>query len=896
MPAAVPNLPDAPIHSSADRTGGLQSGIAMHLSTSERLGPYEIVAPIGAGGMGEVYRAKDTRLDRTVAIKVLPAHLAGNPELRQRLEREAKTVSSLNHSHICVLHDIGHQDGIDYLVMEYLEGDTLAARLAKGPLPLEQALPLAIQITDALEAAHRRSVVHRDLKPANIMLTRSGAKLLDFGLARIDKRIAAEGAEGHTVTAGLTNPGTILGTFQYMAPEQLEGKDADARTDLFAFGAVLYEMLTGRKAFEGQSQASLISAIMSADPPAIAALQPLTPPALERVVNNCLAKDPDDRWQSAHDVKLELTWLDQGGGTSAAVPGSHSWERVALGIALALLVAAGVLLALNSFRRGPQPVQTVRSSILPPSNYFFQRGNFSISPDGTRLAFTAVGPDGNYTLWVRTFSAGRAQQLSGTGGAMFPFWAPDSRRIGFFADGKLETVDVGSGAVRILCEAPLGRCGGAWNREGTIVFAPSLTGPLYRIPDSGGAPAPVTTIARPGSGQRHTWPFFLPDGGHFLYFVDWSTADDPQGNGVYVGSLDASRPKLVSSELTGNVAFAGGYLLYGRDRSLRAQPFDPDRLQPTGSVVSIAEQELEEDAGFSHSEFSVSTNGVLVFQSMADSVSRLMWFDQGGKELGQIAELGYKDPRLSPDGRFLAISSDDGRNGKLFVRVYDLARGIATRLTEGASDESPVWSHDGAKIAYGAFDGKSHYVKSTSADGSGSPQVLLNGPAIMRHLDWSQDGRLVFSDFSTGLPSLRVYPAAEKQAMPFARGAEARFSPDAKWVAYAGSGGVFAQPFPGPGGRIEISGGNGAQPVWARDGRQIFYIASDRKLMAVSFDPKRKSAGAPRVLFQTRIIAPNFVATQYDVSADGRFLINSVPSNYSSPLTLLTGWTAQLKH
>ena len=857
----------------------------MHVSNGARLGPYEIVAPVGAGGMGEVYRARDTRLDRVVAIKVLPAHLAGNPVLRQRLEREAKTVSSLNHPHICILYDIGHQDGIDYLVMEYLEGDTLAARLEKGPLSLEQALPLAIQIADGLEVAHRGGVVHRDLKPANIMLTRSGAKILDFGLARIDK---PAGAEDNTVTAGLTTPGTVLGTFQYMAPEQLEGKDADARTDLFAFGAVIYEMLTGRKAFEGKTQANVISAIMSASPPAMATLQPLTTPMLERVVKSCLAKDPDARWQSAHDVKLELTWLVEGVGAPAAVSRPRNRDRVVFAIALVLLVIS-VSLLLDYFRRAPQPVQPVRSSILPPSDHFFQRGNFSVSPDGTRLAFVAVGTDGKSGLWVRTFSSATAQQVNGTDGAMLPFWAPDSRRIGFFADGKLNTVDVASAAVRILCEAPFGRGGGTWSRDGVIVFAPSIDGPLYRIPESGGTPVPVTGIPRQGSGERHAWPFFLPDGKHFLY-------SDVLGNGIYVGSLDASPPRVVSSEFAGNVAFAAGHLLYGRDRSLRAQPFDLDRLQASGRAVSVAEQELEEDPGFSHSEFSVSQNGVLVFQSLADSVSKLIWFDRTGKELSQIAEVGYRDPRLSPDGRFLAISTDDARNGKLFVRVYDLSRGVATRLTESGSDESPVWSHDGGKIAYGTFDGKAHCLNVVPADRSGPPQLLLKGANIMRHLDWSSDGHLIFSEFSTGFPLLKIYTAADNQVAPFAPGAEARFSPDGKWIAYiAGIAGIVVQPFPGPGGRLEISSKSGAQPTWARDGKQIFYIAPDRKLMAVSFDPQHKSAGAPRLLFQTRIVAPNFFGTQYDVSADGRFLINSVPSNYSSPLTLVTGWTAHLK-
>ncbi len=866
----------------------------MALSAGTRLGPYEILSALGAGGMGEVYRARDARLERIVAIKVLPEHHTNSPQVRERFEREARAISSLNHPHICALYDIGNQDGIDYLVMEYLEGETLASRLKKGPLAPDQLLRYAIQITDALNTAHKHGVIHRDLKPGNVMLTKSGAKLLDFGLAKMR---VAEGVGGMTAlpteTTPLTGQGTILGTLQYMAPEQLEGIEADARTDIFALGAVLYEMATGRQAFEGKSQASLISSIMTADPPGIATQQPV-PPALERVLRTCLAKDPDARWQSAYDVKLELTWLEQGAGPGAAVSKSRSREAVAWGVALLLLFAA-VLLALDRFRGGAQPLSTVRSSLLPPSDSSFLRGNFAVSPDGTRVAFAAVGLDGGSRLWVRTFSASSAQQLNGTEGAMLPFWSPDSRRIGFFAAGKLRTVDVGTTAVRILCEAPMGRCGGTWNRDGTIVFAPSIAGPLYRIQDTGGAPVPVTSIPRQGSGQSHRWPFFLPDGKHFLYFVDWSTPDDPQGNGIYVGSLDGSAPKLVSSELSGNVAFHAGHLLYGQDRSLRAQPFDLGRLQLSGTVVSVAEQELEQDPGFSHSEFSVSQNGVLVFQSLADSTSALVWFDGGGKELGQISGSGYRDPRLSADGRFLAVSSDDARNGKIFIRVFDLARGSSTRLSDGGSDESPAWSHNGGKIAYGAFDGKAHYVEEVSVDGSGPPQPLMKG-GIMRHLDWSPDGHLVFSDFSKGRPSLRVYSAADHQVTPFAAlGAEGRFSPDGKWIAYEGPGSVVVQPVPGPGGRIEISVGGGAQPTWARDGSQIFYIAPDSKLMAVSFNPREKSAGAPRALFQTRIIAPSFVGTQYDVSADGRFLVNSVPSKYSSPLTLLIGWTAQLK-
>jgi eukaryotic-like serine/threonine-protein kinase len=543
-----------------------------------------------------------------------------------------------------------------------------------------------------------------------------------------------------------------------------------------------------------------------------------------------------------------------------------------------------------------QSLRPIRSSVLPPSNWSFEHSSFSISPDGTRLAFVAVGPDGNDKLWVRALSAPTAQQINGTDGALLPFWSPDSRWIGFFAAGKLNIVDLDSGAVRILFEAPFGRCGGAWSRDATIVFSPSVNGPLYRIPESGGVPVAVTRMTRPRPGERHMWPFFLPDGTHFLY-SDSTGPSDPQGESIYVGSLDGSDPKLISSKIAGNVAYASGYLLYGRDHSLWAQPFDLRRLELSGIARSITSQEIDEEESFSHAEFSVSQNGMLVFQSLADSRATLAWFDVSGKELSQLGEPGYRDPRLSPDGRFLAVASDDARNGKFFIRVYDLARGISARLTDGGTDRSPAWSPDGQRITYTTLDA----LKAIPADGSSPPQLLMKGGVYLGHMDWSLDGHLVFTDFSAGLPSLKVYSAADQRVVPFAIGAEARISPDGKWIAYVGpltvpdADAIFIAPFPGPGGRIRISSGSGAQPTWAHDGRRLFYIAPDRKLMMVDFDPRAKSAAAPHVLFQTRIIAPNFSDTQYAVSPDGRFLIKSFPPNASSPLTLVTGWTAQFK-
>jgi Tol biopolymer transport system component len=875
----------------------------MPLVTGVHLGPYEILAPLGAGGMGEVYRARDTRLDRTVAIKVLPEQMAADPESRQRFEREARAVSALNHPHICVLHDIGHQDGIDFLVMEYLEGETLAVRLAKGPLLLAQALDYAIQIAGALAAAHRRGISHRDLKPGNIVLTKAGAKLLDFGLAKV-QRAATPGTLSQlpTEVLGITREGTILGTFQYMAPEQLEGRETDARADIFAFGAVLYEMLTGRKTFNGASEASLIGAILHTEPPPISSLQPLTPPALDRIVKKCLVKDPDGRWQSAQDLADELKWIAEGGSvTAAGQPGAQAAgrprgkrERLAWAGACLLLLAVTVYVAVVHYRSGPQPVQSTRSSLLPPANSSFVPYNFAVSPDGARLAFVAAGLDGKNTLWVRALSTQVAQQITGAEDAAFPFWSPDSHRVGFFADGKLKTVDIAGGAARVLCDAPAAR-GGTWNRDGTIVFS---NGPLYRISATGGVPAPVTKPPQ-ASGQGHFWPAFLPDGKHFLYFVNWSSPTDTLRDGVYLGSLDSVEAKRISSELNGNVAFASGHLLYVRDRSLLAQPFDLGRLETTGPAVPIVEQELEKDTAFLQSGFSASENGMLVFQSATETPSRLVWFDSSGKELGQLPEAGYKDPGFSPDGRFLAAASDDERNGKHFIRIYDLQRGISTRLTAGGTDEFPSWSRDGKRVTYltGATSGNIISINEIPADGSGSPQVLLKG-AMMIPNGWSADGQLVFMDFGNGFPHLALYSASDRQSTVLTGGAaEAQFSPDGKWIAYWAppTFDIFVQPFPGPGGRLQISRAGGNQPRWSRDGKRIFYIQSDKKLMEVTFDPQKGSAGAPRVLFQTRIVAPSFVLFQYDVAPDGRFLINSFPSNNSSPLTLLTGWTAQLK-
>jgi len=869
----------------------------MALSPGTKLGPYEIVAPLGAGGMGEVYRAKDTRLGRDVAIKVLPSNVSSDEEKRQRFEREARTISSLNHPNICALYDVGNQDGVEYLVLEYVEGETLEKRLEKGPLPTKSLLRHAMEIAQALENAHRSGVVHRDLKPANIILTKSGAKLLDFGLAKWSATGASEAETLKTLTGTperLTEEGTILGTFRYMAPEQLEGKEADTRTDLFAFGEVLYEMATGVPAFSGKSKASLIAAILTSDPTPITRLQPVSPTALEQLVRGCLAKDPEERWQSAHDLRLELKSLEERSAEAepsrAAAARWGNWERLVWAVVLLVAVA---ILGWNYNQRAPEATHIVRSSLLPPSGSSYEPNNFAVSPDGARLAFVALDREGKSTLWVRSLSVVSAQEFSATDGAMYPFWSPDSRRVGFFANEKLRVLDPEDGAVKILCNAQTGR-GGTWNREGIIVFAPFIIGPLYQVADRGGEPTPVTKTTREGSGEAHRWPVFLPDGKHFLYLVDWNGPNDATSNGIYAGSLDSSESKPVSTEILSNIVFASGRLLFVRDRSLMAQAFDPVSFELSGAAEPIVEQELLTDTGFLHSGFSTSQNGLLVFQSETDAGSRLIWFNREGKELKQLPAEGFSYPRVSPDGRKLLVSSDDARNGKYILRVYDLERNISTPVTDGGSEEEASWSRDGKRIAYVTVRGNESYLYDVPVDGSSAPQLLVKG-ARMRHIDRSTDDHISFLNLE-GHPSLSVYSPTNHQVTEIVSpGAEARFSPDGKWIAYTGLEGIIVQPFPGPGGRIQISSGGGAQAVWSRNGKEITYIAPDRKLMSVAFDEEKKSVSAPRVLFQTRVISPTFVSTQYDVAPDGRFVINSLVSNNLSPLTMLDKWTAELK-
>jgi eukaryotic-like serine/threonine-protein kinase len=880
----------------------------MALVPGTRLGPYEILAPVGTGGMGEVYRARDTRLKRDVAVKILSIHLPSDPDLKQRFEREARAIASLTHPNICCLYDIGSQDGTDFIVMEYLEGETLADRLRAGPLPLPLALKIGVEIADALDKAHREGIIHRDLKPGNIMLTKSGAKLMDFGLA---KPITATASPLTISAENLTSPyppfterGTIVGTLLYMAPESIQGRPADLRSDIFSFGCVLYEMVSGRRPFSGESRLSIVAAILEKDPQPMASLQPLAPAALEHVVLRCLMKDPEERWQSSRDLSIELKWISAGVGITKAVePAPRRRERLAWGVA-ALCVALLTWLGIVHWRSiGSEESRHLRLSLLPPLSTSFVPYNFAISPDGRRLAFVAVAPDGGTALWIRSLATGAAQRFTGTEGAILPFWSPDSRQVGFFQASKLKSIDPSNGAVQIVCDAP-GGFGGAWNNRGTIIFAGSQwrDGPsgsvsgILKVSASGGEPQFVTKGNSPSASMF--WPSALPDGDHFIYFL-LGSSNSPRMQGIYVGSLSTQESKLISSDIAGNTQFGSSHLYYVRDRSLMAQPFDLNRLQTTGPAEAVSRQDLEQSPAFSRGGFSVSDNGVVVFQSATEGVSRLGWFDRSGKELEELPRTGYRDPALSRDDALLAVSSDDAQNGKHYIHIYDFARGTSTRVSDGGTEVFPLLSPDGKRVAYEVNDGRtSQYIDVAATDGSGKLERLAASDFLIPN-DWSANGRfLVYMNFQKGESELDSLDLSNHSQAIYGPGAEAQFSPDGKWIAFtgpessvAGEGAeVYVGHFPGPGRRIQISDHGGAQARWRADGKELFYITMDKKLMAVAIDTSRDEplAGAPHVLFQTRIIAARIVLFQYAVSRDGnRFLINSMPSVEAAPLTVL---------
>jgi len=898
------------------------------LTSGVRLGPYEVQSPIGAGGMGEVYRARDTRLDRTVAIKLLPASFVDRPERRQRFRLEARAISSLQHPHICTLFDVGEQDGQVFLVLEYLEGETLDDRLVRGPLSSADVLLYAAQIASALDHAHRAQIVHRDLKPSNVMLTESGTKLLDFGLAMGPALVPT--ATSETVSFApdkLTAEGMLIGTFQYMAPEQLEGKQADARTDIFALGAVLYEMATGRKAFEGDSQASLIASILTGEPPAITSTRTAIDSdgslvALEHVVERCLAKNPDERWQTMRDVKLELEWIGKGKPTRAPTPVRRRLrmrEAAAWAVALAAVAAASTL-AIMRFRT--TPVEATRFVVSMPEGTTMwvaeSRTQIALSPDGRRLAMV-ISRGGRQQIWIRSLDSVTVEPLAFTDGAISPFWSPDSRFVGFFSpgDGALKKVEVTGGPARTISAA---RADGVptWGSDGTILFTQFLDG-IYRVSADGGTPTRVTQIDKSKRELNHYWPQFLP-GRNFLYMA---TALEPTGlrstPAVYIASFDSPKPTLLT-RLHSRMTYAEpGYLLFAQDGALMAQRFDTTRLQLVGEPTRVADGVFHLRT-IGNSSFAVSANGVLAYQG-AGHQAHVVWFDRRGNmtDTGWAIQ-DYGTLEFSPDGERIAVDVSDPRTGTGDIWISDVSRGAPVRLTSEPDDESrPVWSPDGSRLVYRSNRGGPESLRIGSAApnlfvraiGSGSDELLVADPNPLHPEDWSLDNRWIAYTRNTQQTGADIWlvPLAQR-GKPFPFSSErfierdARFSPDSRWIAFvsteAGAPEVYVAPVGEAGSRKRISVGGGTTPRWGRDGRELFYAAADnRTIMQVPIQPGSTFAtGAPTRLFSigASTAAPSiFSGIVYDVSRDGRFLI-SVPDGQpaASLITVVLNWTAAL--
>ena len=889
----------------------------MSLVAGTKLGRYEIRSQLGAGGMGEVYRARDTQLGRDVAIKVLPPAFSLDEDRLRRFEQEACAAGALNHPNILIVHDISAHNGAPYVVSELLEGETLRKRIGGTALGQRRAIDYALQIAHGLAAAHEKGIIHRDLKPDNIFITNDGRlKILDFGLAKLTQLDGNQAQTDIPTRRVDTDPAVVMGTVGYMSPEQLKGQAVDQRTDIFSFGAILYEMLSGRRAFHGGSAAETMSAILKEDPPELSDTNKSVSPALERLVNHCLEKSPEVRFYSARDVAFALEALSGSTPISsqtmtmpAVAP--RRWTRREL--TLASVAAAGIVAAValavglgaSYFRRAPTETRAVRLFINPPEKSSF--GSFAVSPDGFRLVFVATDPSGKNLLWVRPLESIGAQPLSGTEEATDPFWSPDSRFIGFFAGGKLKRIEATGGPVRTLCSAAVPR-GASWNRDGVIIFAPTPNDPLYRISAEGGEPTTLTKLDPTRQEASHRWPYFLPDGHHFLY----SVLGGPQSQGIYVASVDANESRRLLDVRDSVVAYADpGYLLFRREASLFAQAFDDKKLQLSGHAFPIAEQVGFEASTF-QTYFSVSQTGVLAYNSGNYGQTQLNWVDRSGKELGSIGQPSnyYIRPWVSPDGKRIAVDGPD-LQGNRDIWLIDLVSGNPTRFTFDASTELfPVWSWDGSRIVFASDrEGPRHlYVK--NATGAGKEELLLKSDANKIPMDWSPDGRFILYvviDPKTKIDLWLLPLFGDQKPFPFlqteASERQARFSPNGRWIAYvsdeSGTNEIYVQPFPASGGKWQVSTNGGYHMAWAHNGKELFYISNDKKMMAVEIKGEGATfeRGTPKALFDRRIASFNTPLGQFAVSADDqKFIVaNSVAENSSAPITVVLNWTADSK-
>lgn len=899
----------------------------MSLPIGTKLGPYEIVAPLGAGGMGEVYRARDTRLGREVAIKVLPTHLTENSEAKQRFEREARAVSSLSHVNICPLFDVGSQNGVDYLVMEYLEGETLAQRLEKGPLKMEEVQRIGIEIAEALEKAHRQGIVHRDLKPANVMLTKGGAKLMDFGLAKPSIGMAAASGlltpSGPTMSVAaltsaaspLTQKGMIVGTFQYIAPEVLQGKEADARSDIFSLGCVLFEMATGKRAFEGKSQLSVFTAILENEPPLVSSQQPVAPKALDDIVKNCLAKDPEERISTAHDVKLQLRGLEPRSASGViAAPTKTGMDRRLRNILLGAGALALLAVALLGYVLGGRKSEggALRLQIAPPEKMkFVDTGDYggmaALSPDGSKLAFTAEGENSRKALWVRSLDSFAAQRVEGTDDAAHPFWSPDGRYIGFFAKGKLNKVLAGGGPVIALAAADNPR-GGTWCSNDVIVYAGNFQSALMKVNASGGPPEEATRLDAT-KHTTHRWPWCLPDGKHFIYLATSHQGGTPAENGIYYAGFDGKDVhQVVSSD--GGAEVADGYLLYHAQGTLMVQLFDGGNGRVSGEPVAILDK-VKFDTGVWRALFTTAQNGRIAYFRGGDTAvgTQLVKYDRSGKALKVLGELGsYMDPTYSPDGKRLAFLTGDPLWN---VWIMDSERGNRTRVTFDPTIKTrPAWSPDGKTIAYLArLGGQKTVIRSKPANGAGAEHTLVDEKDyIVNHPQYSPDGKYMvyMRQQGAGTTAIMAQPLAGGEpitvlsapALPLT-GSLFSVSPNGKWIAYvsteSGNYEVYVAPFPKGEGKWQASNGNATAPAWRRDNKELYYLTVGGDLYATEMRESgdELQIGTPKLLFRANI-AP--MGSLYDVAQDGQsFVIEVTTEGSQAPLNFVTNWMTELK-
>jgi eukaryotic-like serine/threonine-protein kinase len=879
------------------------------------LGPYEILSPLGAGGMGEVYRARDTRLGRDVAVKVLPASFSSDKDRLHRFEQEACAAGALNHPNILSIHDIGTHDGAPYVVSELLEGETLRRRLSGTVLPQRRAIDYALQFAHGLAAAHEKGIIHRDLKPENIFITRDGrVKILDFGLAKLIQANSNECQTDIPTRRVDTDPGVVMGTVGYMSPEQVRGQNVDHRSDIFAFGAIVYEMLSGQRAFRGDSPVDTMSAILKEEPPDLSATNHYVSPALERLVDHCLEKNPEERFHSARDLAFALEALSASSVASTetvtlpALPSRRVSRRelISWSVAALFLLATLTLSILYFLRPSPPQKMVSRFHVYPP-----QKGNFGgavdfISPDGRKLIFNVTGANGRIQIWIRSIDSLEAQPIPGTEGGQQAFWSPDGRFIAFFSTGKLKKVDVTGGGAQTLADAQ-GNRGGTWNRDGVILFAPDLRGALYRVSSSGGAVTPVTKVDAALNQSGHYWPRFLPDGQHFIYLARSSKKEN---SGIYVGSLDSPESKLLVQSDAGAM-YALGYLLFLRDRSLMAQPFDPEKLQLFGEPSLIAE-EVGYNSQNGRSFFCVSDNGVLVYRAGILARTQLTWVDRTGKQLGSVGTPEILlSPVLSPEEKKVAVVRADLSAGS-DIWVTDIARQTSSRLTfDPAVESNAVWSPDGGRIVFSSNRSGPYDLYWKTSSGAGNEEVLLKSDNAKFATDWSLDGRFIlYTDQAAAtLSDIWALPLfGDQKPIPilqstFSEGV-AKFSPDARWIAYvsteSGIPQIYVRNFPPGGGQWMISRDGGIQPRWRHDGRELFYYSPDGKVMAVEVktDGNNFEAGNPHALFETRLISgPPTGGGGYTVSRDGqRFLVNMLAEETSAaPAVVVENWTASVK-